>query len=107
MYVATTFRVGLRHVEVDGLVDGGNTFASCINRATFDKLPFPLDQLVPTATSSVNQAGGGARLKVLGKLPDKNPDDGFFGVNAGLILTRKCRPRRFHEKKVLRAVWKI
>ena len=26
----------------------------------------------------MNQAGGGARLKVLGKLPDNNPDDGFF-----------------------------
>ena len=77
VYVPTSFRVGHRHVEVDALVDGGNTFASCINRDTFEKLPFTEEQLVRTATDSVNQAGGGARLKVLGKLPDKVTSDGF------------------------------
>ena len=77
VYVPITFKVGCRHLEVDGLVDGGNTFASCISKDTFDKLPFADEQLVYTATSSVAQAGGGARLKVLGKLPDKIKTDGF------------------------------
>ena len=77
VYVPVTFYVGFRHIQVDALVDGGNTFASCISKKTFDKLPYSDLQLQPSATESVSQAGAGARLKVLGKLPDNVVDDGF------------------------------
>ena len=77
VYVPVTFYVGFRHVQVEALVDGGNTFASCISKETFDKLPYSDLQLQPSATESVSQAGAGARLKVLGKLPDNIVGDGF------------------------------
>ena len=84
VYVPVTFYVGFRHIQVHALVDGGNTFASCISKTTFDKLPYSDLQLQPSPTGSVSQAGGGARLKVLGKLPSNVVDDGFHIADSNI-----------------------
>ena len=59
-----------------GYVDSGNSFFNCIGADTFKKLGFKLSDLEESPTPAIKQAGGGATLQILGKMPC-SVDNGF------------------------------
>ena len=73
----TIFQINSRSNPVVGFVDTGNTFFNCISEKTCLALGVLLNQLKPSPTPVVRQAGGGATLQVLGRLPDDVPSEGF------------------------------
>ena len=52
-----------------GYVDSGNSFFNCIGADTYKKLGFKLSDLEESPTPAIKQAGGGATLQILGKMP--------------------------------------
>ena len=77
MYVDTKFQINAKTFDVQAFVDSGNTFHNCISEAACLRLGIQLHQLKSSPHPHVRQAGGGATLQVLGKLPDHISANGF------------------------------
>ena len=57
-------------------VDSGNSFFNCLAKETYERIGFTLSQLESSPTLAIRQAGGGATLKILGKVPNAK-ENGF------------------------------
>ena len=71
-----TFNVHSKTHKVPAYIDSGNSFFNCIAKETYEKIGFNLSQLEESPTPAVSQAGGGATLKILGKVPNTK-ENGF------------------------------
>ena len=72
-----TFNVHSKTHKVPAYIDSGNSFFNCIAKETYEKIGFNLSQLEESPTPAVSQAGGGATLKILGKVPNTK-ENGFI-----------------------------
>ncbi|MEE2954779.1 MAG: reverse transcriptase domain-containing protein [Pseudomonadota bacterium] len=75
LFVNTKFKINDQTFDVVGFVDSGNTFFNCISEKMAHRLGFQTQNLWPSPTPSVQQAGAGATLQVLGILPQIKKND--------------------------------
>ena len=78
LFINTQFTIGSWKVDVLGFLDCGNTYLSAISDKFLDQLQIPRYDLIPVSTQAVRQAGAGATLRVLGRLPQKY--NNFFKI---------------------------
>ena len=71
-----------------GYVDSGNSFFNCIGRYTYEKLGFTAAELEESPTPAIRQAGGGATLQILGKVPNAR-ENGFSFAQSHHIFPMK------------------
>ena len=77
----------MNKINTLGFLDTGNNFFSAVSEIFLGSLGIPLTDLEPSELASVNQAGGGATLEILGKLPNnKHMNFSFTGLNVNFPL---------------------
>ena len=77
----------MNKINTLGFLDTGNNFFSAVSEIFLSSLGIPLTDLEPSELASVNQAGGGATLEILGKLPNSgHMNFSFNGLNVNFPL---------------------